>query len=289
MRIGTLLAGILATAVLSGSALAAEENSLRLRLLESSSADSIYTMDERSTLVTSTAPGALAGEIEGFCTKNGEVLKIIAEGTTPKKLSVRCGHIFEAESLEGKLVNNKPVFIIRHSTSEPFAFKNPAYPAMSELAPPRTGRLPGYYSSLDLYQYVYALCKKDGGKPSTVVTKRNGKTVRLSEVSDAEAFDYIFNHGDGKDAWYMECSGSRKFLVEKNYRYEPDEDNQYFFHTNRGLDGISYVRLKLDKVARLESGYGIRLADAERAEFAEFLNNSGLEAFSGKFEGRKLD
>ncbi|MDP2690082.1 MAG: hypothetical protein Q8P48_08230 [Deltaproteobacteria bacterium] len=287
MRLGTLLAGILATAVLSGSALAVEENSLRLRLLESSSADSIYTMDERSTLVTSTVPGALAGELEGFCTKNGEVMK--AQGAQPKKLSVRCGRIFEAESLEGKQVNNKPVFIIRHTTYEPFAFKNPAYPAFRELAPPRTGRLPGYYSSLDLYQYVYALCKKDGGAPSTVVTKRDGKTVRLAEVSDGEAFDYIFNYGDGKDAWYMECSGSRKFLVEKNYRYEPDEDNHYFFHANRGLDGISYVRLKLDKVARIESGYGIRLDDAERAEFAEFLNMSGLEAFSGKFEGRKLD
>ena len=279
----TLVTGAVAIAALSTPALAIEANSLRLRLVESSSAASIYTIDENSMLVTSTGPGQLAGELEGFCTRNGETLERVEE-KGDRMLAVRCGKLFEAESLEGRQVNGKMVFNIKSAAPEPFAFKNPVYPAIDGLTAPPDGRLPGNYSSLDMYQYMYALCKKDGGTPATVITKRSGRSVRLAEAQDAEAFDYIFNSGDSKDPWYMECAGDKRFLVEKNYKYDLYQDNAYIFHSNRGLDGINYVQLEGSRVASINPG--TMLEEEERAELARFLKTSGLKDFSGAFEDK---
>lgn len=279
----TLIIGAAAIAALSTQAIAIEENSLRLRLMESSSAASIYTIDENSMLVTSTGPGQLAGELEGFCTRNGETLERVEEKGA-RTLAVRCGQLFEAESLEGRQVNGKMVFTIKSSVPEPFAFKNPRYPSIDGLEAPPDGRIPGRYSSLDLYQYMYALCKKDGGTPATVITKRSGRTVRLAEAEDAEAFDYIFNSGDSRDPWYMECAGEKRFLVEKNYKYDLYQDNAYVFHAGRGLDGINYVQLETSRVASIDKN--LMREKEERAELARFLQTSGLEDFAGALKGR---
>ncbi|MDO8302516.1 MAG: hypothetical protein Q7T18_04665 [Sedimentisphaerales bacterium] len=279
----TLVTGAIAVAALSAPAFAIEDNSLRLRLMESSSADSIYAIDEKTMLVTSTGPGQLAGELEGFCSKNGETLvRVDTKGA--KMLAVKCGKLFEAESLEGRQVNGKMVFTVKSSVPEPFVFKNSAYPPIDRIAAPQDGRIPGSYSSLDLYQYMYALCKKDNGTPATVVTKRSGSMVRLTEAQDAEAFDYIFNSGDSRDPWYMECAGEKRFLVEKNYKYDLYQDNAYVFHANRGLDGINYVQLEPGKVASINSG--VMFDKKERAEMARFLQTSGLKDFGGIFEDK---
>ncbi|MFQ5735674.1 MAG: hypothetical protein ACE5GY_02300 [Thermodesulfobacteriota bacterium] len=283
MHLKRLLTGVFTAAILASPALAAEQDSLRLRLIESASAETVYTIDEHSTLATSTAPGALAGELEGFCTKKGGTLERLDDGTAPDRLSVKCGSLFEAKALEGKLVNGRPVFLVKNSASEPFAFKNPDFPAIDRLGTPADGRLPGSYSSLDVYQYMYALCKKGNGTPSTVITRRQGKSVRLGEATDAEAFDYILNSGDGRDPWYMECAGEKKFLIEKDYRYSNDQENVFYYHTNRGLDGINYVKLETDKVAKLE-GSDSMLDDAGRADFADFLKMSGLDPYAAKFK-----
>lgn len=281
--IKTLVTGAALAAALCTPAFAIEDNSLRLRLMESSSADSIYTIDEKSMLVTSTVPGQLAGELEGFCTKNGETLERVKE-KGDRLLAVRCGKLFEAESLDGRQVNGKMVFTIESSAPEPFAFKNSIYPPIDRIAAPPDGRIPGSYSSLDLYQYMYALCKKDNGTPATVITRRSGRTVRLAEAEAAEAFDYIFNSGDERDPWYMECAGDKRFLVEKNYKYDLYQDNAYVFHSKRGLDGINYVQLESSRVASIDPDAVLEVE--ARAAMARFLQASGLEDFSSVFKDK---
>jgi len=276
-----LFIGVVTVAALSTTAFAIEDDGLRGRLMGSSSIDSIYTIDGTTTLVTGTAPDQIAGELEGFCTENGLTPeRIEAKGDTG--LAVQCGGIFTAENLEGKQINGKTVFTIKSSVEEPFAFKNSIFPPMDKLPTPENGRIPGNLSSLDLYQYMYALCKKDGGTPSTVITKRWGTTVRLAEAQDAEAFDYVFNSGDSRDPWYMECAGENRFLVEKNYKYNLYQDNAYDFHANRGLNGINYVQLETSKVASVDPK--LVLGDKQRAEMSRYLRTSGLNNFSEIFE-----
>lgn len=274
----TAVTGIIIAAALSSPAIAVEEHSLRLRLMESGSVDSIYTIDESTMLVTSTGPGQVAGELEGFCTKNGATLERI-DKRGAASLAVKCGNLFEAESLEGRQVNGKLVFTIKSTVPEPFAFKNSLHPSFDKLSAPKDGRIPGSYSSLDMYQYMYALCKKDGGTPVTVITRRFGNTVRLSEAEDADAFDYVFNEGDNRDPWYMECSGEKRFLVEKSYKYDLYQDNAYEFHANRGLNGINFVQLESSRVASAEPADMVDEQDL--IEVARFLQTSGIKDYDG--------
>ncbi len=287
MHLKRLLAGVFVAVVFSTPALAGMENSLRYRLLKSDSVDSLYTMSERSTLLTSKNPGILAGELEGYCTLNGEVMKALDPDASPDRLAVKCGHIFEAKALEGKFVNKLPVFIVKTSTYEPFAFKNPSFPPFEQLsAPMNEGRIPGFYSSLDMYQYMGALCRKNGGTPVPVVTNRVGKKARLTEVAEDTAFDYIFNSGDGRDPWLLECNGPKKFLLEKTYRFGPG-DSEFYYHSGRGLEGVNYVKLGAGKTASLEPG--VMLNSTASAEFAEFLNSNGLGSYADKFKDKARD
>lgn len=132
--------------------------------------------------------------------------------------------------------------LIRHNDPQPAIYKNPRLPALDDISVPETGRLEGDHRSIDVFQYMSALCGKVNGNPSFVVPKKYGKFTRLTQVEPLEAFNYLATSGEGKQGWLLACEGDEKFVVQKNFKYNPGEENKFYFHHRRGLEGFDYVK-----------------------------------------------
>jgi len=70
--------------------------------------------------------------------------------------------------------------------------------------------------------------------------KRFGKFVRLAEATEAEVKGYITSTSDS--SWIMACKGENKFVVEKAFRTTSKGMDVASLHTNRGLEGVDYVK-----------------------------------------------
>ena len=233
----------LAVLALSGQAFS-EETNIRLSLLEDESVTALYTIDEFNTLVKADKWSSLDQTLEAICSGyKGEIETI--------DNSLKCEGVFTASKIDstepGKSV------LITAETAQPLAYRNPSIPSMEELMPLPGGRIEGDHTSIDIYQYMYALCKKEGGTPSVVVSKRFGKTARYTEVSAGEAFDYLLESGEGRDPWFFACEGEKRFIVEKDYQHNQDGSNRFTFHPKRGLEWVDYVKAEDGKVASLEA------------------------------------
>ncbi|MBI2413818.1 MAG: hypothetical protein HYV24_11495 [Deltaproteobacteria bacterium] len=208
------------------------EESLRGRLLGSRSVEALYSIDDYLTVISGKEAGPIEEELKSICT---EELKIDGDSTV-------CGEFFESRRLEAPKGSNRIFYIVLNTAPQPFVYRN-SLPSINEIQTPANGmKIREGYKSIDLLQYMSALCKIDNGTPEIVVSKRYGRTVRLTKVGGIEAFNYFLSSGDGKDPWFFACHGDQKFVIEKDYTYSPKDEMKVFYYENRGLEGIDFVK-----------------------------------------------
>lgn len=283
MRLNGILSPLLAAAIASvgASAVFAEDLSLRDMLVASSPVQTLYSVDDHTTLVTTGDREGVRKELENACKAFG----IEPVWTDADALS--CKGSFEAAKVE--LVSDEDPkvhnFIITSTAPQPIAYKNQVVPSFEEITAPPNGKLSGNYSSVDVYQYMYALCKKDNGKPAVVVSKRYGRFVRLTQVNATEAFNYLMASGDGKDPWFFACEGDKKFIVEKDYTYNMDENSTFYFHPNRGLEWVDYVKSgEKAKTAALEAASMEVVKENNPVETARLIEDMAWELSTFKMD-----
>lgn len=225
----------------SGQALA--EDSLRHELLGSGVAMTLYSVDSHTTVLKTGTPDDVASKFEGLCSKRGASI-------TVRENTYACEGVFEASKSPAA---QETSFFIKTVDEQPLVYVNPSIPPVEELTLPPNGRIKGDHASVDIYQYMYALCAKENGTASVVISKRLGKVARYTEVGAQEAFDYLLSSGDGKDPWFFACEGETRFMVEKDYQYDSNGANKFSFHLKRGLEWVDYVKAEDGKVAKLEA------------------------------------
>lgn len=243
MRIpGKLVLSSIFILAASGQALA--ETSLRHRLLESVSPTALYSVDDRVTVFKT-------ADKEDVGAKLGKLCSEVSGSFTAAENSFACHGIFESSRVEAAY-DDEQSFIFRTVEAQPLAYLSASIPSIEEITPLPNGKIAGEHASIDIYQYMYALCKKENGTPSVVISKRFGKIARYTEVGAEEAFSHLLSSGDGKDPWFFACEGEVRFMVEKDYQYK-DGASSFYFHPKRGLEWVDYVKAEDGKLARLEA------------------------------------
>lgn len=243
LNAGKALFPLLAVGLLTASDANAAELTLRQMLLENPSVQSLYSVDEHTTMIAASGKTEALSAISGLCSAKGASLA--AENDT-----VKCADAFSAEptGAEGRS------YILKSPIAEPIAYKTPSVPPYEELETPSNGRMEGAFDGIDMYQYMYALCKKGNGKAFTVISRRTGRVVRLVEASPAETFRHLLTMGNGKDPWFFACEGETKFIVQKDYGYGENDKARFTFYQNRGLEWVDFVKSgDKDDLARLDS------------------------------------
>lgn len=243
-RFTTLFSGVLFIAALLNptATLADETENLRGRLLDIKSIETLYSIDDFYTLVTVEGgkEEEAVTELKNLCAEAGGAFERVKGKNSPE---IKCAGSFETVEVEEKSSRNgKRSFLIKNAKPQPVAYKNPSLPSFNEISTPPNGRIKINYSSIELYEYMYALCKKENGVASFVIPKRNGKIVRLTQVNATEAFMYLLSAGNGKESWFFACEGDKRFVLEKEYTFEPSQGHKFNFFSNRGLEGVDYVR-----------------------------------------------
>lgn len=92
-----------------------------------------------------------------------------------------------------------------------------------------------------LFAQVSGLCSELGGKASYVIPVKNGRHTRLTEVGHSEAAAYV-NGTTADNSWIMACEGAKRFVVEKSYASLTKGVQTAIFNSNRGLEGVDYVK-----------------------------------------------
>lgn len=235
-----------ATAFLSLTGQAwSEEATIRQKLLDSGTVSALYSVDDHTTLIKTESLDDISSTLGAIC--SGYEGSLISEDN-----SFRCEGVFEATEVDSTGSEGQSI-LIKTEAAQELAYKNPYIPSLEEVSAPPGGKIKGDYASIDIYQYMYALCKKENGTASVIVSKRFGKVARYTEVSAEEAFSHLLASGEGKDPWFFACEGENRFIVEKDYQFNSEGANSFYFHPKRGLEWVDYVKADNDKVASLEA------------------------------------
>lgn len=274
LRVAAL--GLFSTFFLAGTSLAGE-TSLREKLVESKTFSAVYAIDDNLTMATvpdSTDPAAVENEFKELCALNGSALDHSTDPENGEAFS--CPSSFTVAAAE-KAEDGSRSFLVRHADRQPLEYRTPAVPSYSRLLAPPKGRLKENYSNAEIYQYAYALCKKENGNPSFVLPKKYGKYTRLTKLPPADAFGYLVSSVKKKDAWYAACEGAKKFMLEKEYAYSEKDKESLIFHPNRGLEGISFV--SPDEVPSFKSKVEVSIKDeaSNRPNKIDFLDEMAWE------------
>ena len=234
-----------ATALLSLSGQAwSEDLSIRQELLESGKLSALYSVDDHTTLIKTGTIEDMNSVLVSACSAAKGALATEAD-------SFSCEGVFNAAAVDSPGSEGSS-FLLKTTDAQPLAYMNQYIPSLEEVAAPPGGKIKGDYASIDVYQYMYALCKKENGTPSVIVSKRFGKVARYTEVSAEEAFSHLLA-GEGKDPWFFGCEGENRFIVEKDYQFNPDGASSFYFHPKRGLEWVDYVKAGSDNVASLKA------------------------------------
>lgn len=140
--------------------------------------------------------------------------------------------------------NGKKYQIVRHSYNEPFMYKAnavPEYPSIGMLPDGRFDPEENGYNAADLYEHLYAVCKKVEGTPSFVVPVKYGQYKRLTQVSAVDAFSYMVSTNNSNGSWFFACDGASRFVVEKDYGFK-GFSRSVTIRSKRGLEGVSYIK-----------------------------------------------
>ena len=159
---------------------------------------------------------------------------------------------------------------------------------------PHVSEAPGYsnidigrgHGSKDIFRHFVSEC--DGGKVLFLATLRDGRHLRLSLLSGAEAASYIETDGDGKYPWLLACEGATRFLVEKEHQYSPGEA-RFRFYKGRALEGIDYADSRPSGEPPLavnmdETAFSRKMATELAAYRMNFISTNQGTRFEGRFE-----
>lgn len=160
---------------------------------------------------------------------------------------------------------------------------------------PLVSEAPGYSNidigrgrgSKDIFRHFVSECAP-GGKVLFLATLRDGRHLRLSLLSGAEAASYIETDGDGKYPWLLACEGATRFLVEKEHQYSPGE-TRFRFYKGRALEGIDYADNRpsgepLPAVNMDETAFSRKMASELAAYRMNFISTNQGTRFEGRFE-----
>lgn len=143
------------------------------------------------------------------------------------------------------------------------------------------------HSAKDIFKHFVSECAPEG-KVLFLATLRDGRHLRLSLLSNAEAADYIETNGDGKYPWLLACEGATRFLVEKEHQYRPGEP-KFHFYKGRALEGIDYTvgrpsEKPITAVAMDETAFSEKMALELAAYRMDFISTNQGTRFEGRFE-----
>lgn len=145
------------------------------------------------------------------------------------------------------------------------------------------------HSAKDIFRHFVSECAP-GSKVLFLATLRDGRHLRLSLLSGAEAASYIDTDGDGKYPWLLACEGATRFLVEKEHQYRPGEA-RFHFYKGRALEGVDYADNRpsgrpAPAVGMDETAFSEKMA-SELAEYRmDFISTNQGTRFEGRFEKR---
>lgn len=146
--------------------------------------------------------------------------------------------------------------------------------------------------SKGLFAQVSGLCGDLGGKASYVIPVKNGRHTRLAEVSYETAAGYVAT-STADNSWIMACEGVKRFVIEKSYASLTKGVQTAIFNSNRGLEGVDYVK-GISVVAAVAP---VSTEPADRALFIEqlawevstlkmdFVRPQGETRFTGIYSG----
>ena len=143
------------------------------------------------------------------------------------------------------------------------------------------------HSAKDIFKHFVSECAPEG-EVLFLATLRDGRHLRLSLLSGAEAADYIETNGDGKYPWLLACEGATRFLVEKEHQYKPGEA-RFHFYKGRALEGIDYADGRPTEKpttadALDETAFSEKMASELAAYRMDFISTNQGTRFEGRFE-----
>jgi hypothetical protein len=206
-----LIQAVMAVTMVAGNVSADGTLNIREQLVKSDATRAVYAIDDYHTFV-------VGGAAE---TKKviGNELNVIKEYGADD--SFKSGAI-----------------MIKHDNAQQYVFKNQS--ANAEMPENGDFTLDGNVTSF--FQRMTTLCRENKGTTTFVIPKTYGNHKRLTEVSAIEAFNYVATAGIEDNGWLMACSGSAKFMVEKNFQSITKNVETASFYAGRGLEGVSYVK-----------------------------------------------
>lgn len=134
--------------------------------------------------------------------------------------------------------------IIRHTTPQPFIYRGsaaPGYPSIEMLPDGDFNMNEKDYGAADLYEHLYAVCKKIQGAPSFVIPVKYGQYKRLTRVGAVDAFSYMLSSDNANGSWFFACDGASRFVAEKDYGFKGYSETVNV-RSKRGLEGVSYIK-----------------------------------------------
>ncbi|MBI5469119.1 MAG: hypothetical protein HY891_08305 [Deltaproteobacteria bacterium] len=230
-------------AVNASNAYAASIGSVRERLANDPGVGSLYTIDD-----------------------NFSVISVKNSGVEAKDFTV----VKEFSS------NGRRYQIIRHSEAEPFMYKGSAAPEYSTVQMLPNGEFnlnEEGYGIADLYEHLYAVCRKSNGTASFIIPVKYGQYKRLTQIAAVDAFSYMLSSDNGNGSWFIACDGASRFVAEKNYSFK-GLSQTVNIRSNRGFEGVSYIKTGKE-VADLVA-YQARAISAK--DEATVLEETALEA-----------
>lgn len=197
-------------------------------------------------LATNASFGYAASSVRERLAGDPNVASLYAIDDNYSMISVRDAGIDATSFTVVKEFSNNGVTyrIIRHTTPQPFLYRGsaaPEYQSIEMLPDGDFNMNEKGYGAADLYEHLYAVCKKMQGTSSFVIPVKYGQYKRLTRVGAVDAFSYMLSSDNANGSWFFACDGASRFVAEKDYTFKGFSETVKV-RSRRGLEGVSYIK-----------------------------------------------